>query len=81
MKSFLYIIGGAVLVAGGIYGYVWYNSPEQKRLRGLASPGTNTITARNQQALAGATPTIFHEPDLEPINVDATSLNFTQLPT
>lgn len=67
MKSFVWIIGGAAVVSGGVWFYFWYNSPEQRRLRSLGGPGK--ITGRNQQAV-GVAPTIFHEPDLEPISVD-----------
>jgi len=75
MKGIGWVIGGAVLVSGGVWFYLHYNSAAQKRLRGLAGPGGNTIvSARDQQAPPGTSPTIFHEPNLEAVNVDLSGL-------
>lgn len=75
MKGIGWIIGGAVLVSGGVWFYLHYNSAAQKRLRSLAGPGGSTIvSARDQQAPAGMDPTIFHEPNFEAVNVDLSGL-------
>lgn len=75
MKSILWIVGGAALVSGGVWYYFHYNSAEQRRLRGLAGPGGNSIvSARHQEAAPGTQPTIFHEPNMEPVGVDLANL-------
>lgn len=80
MKGIFWIVGGSTLVAGGVWFYLWYNSAEQRRLRSLAGPGGNSVvSSQNQQAPAGTSPTVFHEPDLEPVNVDLSNLGAAPL--
>lgn len=75
MKTFIWILGGAAVASGGVWFYVWYTSPEQRRLRGLKNPaGGGIVSARDQQAPTGTTPTIFHEPTLDNISVDTINL-------
>jgi len=74
MKAGYWIVGGSILAAAGVWAFVRWSSPSARRARGLGGGGGNAISARNQQAAGGTAATIFHEPDLEPVNVDLSTL-------